>query len=98
MIYDQFIKTLSRSEILITDSGGAQAEAAYLGIPCIAMMKKTGWPNLVEAGAVTLCPDPQNLYQTIKKIKPQKNKIDGLEGYTAKKICRAIIDWWSRKI
>jgi UDP-N-acetylglucosamine 2-epimerase (non-hydrolysing) len=96
MIYDQFIKTLSRSEILITDSGGAQAEAAYLNIPCIGLMHKSGWPNLVDAGAVTLCPDPKKMNKIVNQLikKPKsKNVIDGLEGYAAKKICRSIIDW-----
>jgi UDP-N-acetylglucosamine 2-epimerase (non-hydrolysing) len=48
--YIDFIKVLSSSKIVITDSGGIQEEATVLGTPCITLRQETERPETVNVG------------------------------------------------
>lgn len=48
--YREFQKELVSCQLLLTDSGGLQEEAALLGIPCIIARDTTERPEIVELG------------------------------------------------
>ncbi len=50
----------SRSELVITDSGGVQKEAYYFKKPCIILRPETEWIELVELGCAALCDADRN--------------------------------------
>lgn len=52
--YLQFVRLMSRANIILTDSGGIQEEAPALGIPVLVMRDTTERPEAVEAGCVRL--------------------------------------------
>jgi len=52
--YLPFVYLMSRSHIIVTDSGGVQEEAPSLGKPVLVMRDTTERPEAVEAGTVRL--------------------------------------------
>jgi len=52
--YLPFVYLMSRSRIIITDSGGVQEEAPSLGKPVLVMREATERPEAVQAGAARL--------------------------------------------
>lgn len=52
--YLPFVYLMSRSHIILTDSGGVQEEAPSLGKPVLVMRDTTERPEAVEAGTVKL--------------------------------------------
>ncbi len=51
MTYVPFVRLLSAADIVLTDSGGIQEEAASLGTPLVVLREVTERPEGVEAGA-----------------------------------------------
>lgn len=52
--YLPFVRLMSRSNLIITDSGGVQEEAPSFGIPVLVMRDTTERPEAVAAGTVKL--------------------------------------------
>ncbi|GAB3734927.1 UDP-N-acetylglucosamine 2-epimerase (non-hydrolyzing) [Luteimonas pelagia] len=52
--YLPFVYLMSRSDLIVTDSGGIQEEAPSLGKPVLVMRETTERPEAVEAGTVRL--------------------------------------------
>jgi UDP-GlcNAc3NAcA epimerase len=48
--YLEMLALLDRSSVVITDSGGVQKEAFYLGRPCVTARDETEWVETVELG------------------------------------------------
>jgi UDP-GlcNAc3NAcA epimerase len=54
--YAETIAAVRDASVVITDSGGLQREAYWLGTPCITLRGETEWVETVDAGANTLLP------------------------------------------
>lgn len=72
--YSDFILLMSKSKLIITDSGGIQEEAPVLGKPVLILRDKTERPEAVAKGAAILVGTDTSLIvnETMKLIEDQK--------------------------
>ncbi len=67
--YDRFVWLLDRSQLVLTDSGGLQAEAPALGKPVVVMRETSERPEGVELGnAVVAGTDEQAIYDEVHRL------------------------------
>src|SRR5437879_13340119 len=52
--YLDFLRLMSCSRLVLTDSGGIQEETTVLGVPCITLRENTERPITVEMGTNTI--------------------------------------------
>lgn len=61
--YVSFVALMRQSAVALTDSGGIQEEAPYLGLPVVVLRETTERPEGVEAGLARLAGfDPEAIY------------------------------------
>ncbi len=67
--YEPFVQLMSRSTLVLTDSGGIQEEAPSLGKPVLVMRDNTERPEAVEAGTVRLVgTDPERIVSEASRL------------------------------
>tara|TARA_Y100000592_G_C5475503_1_gene322044 strand:- start:1376 stop:2446 length:1071 start_codon:yes stop_codon:yes gene_type:complete len=71
--YCDFIKMMSTSKAVITDSGGIQEETTFLNIPCLTVRKNTERPSTIESGSNVLV-DFREAKGQIRKIERNEYK------------------------
>lgn len=52
--YDKFIKSMQKATLILSDSGGVQEEAPYLGVPVLVLRKTTERPEGMTQGNAKL--------------------------------------------
>lgn len=73
--YDDMINLMSKSYIILTDSGGIQEEAPSLGKPVLVLRDETERPEAVKAGVVKLVgTNKERVYIEVKTILNNKDK------------------------
>jgi UDP-N-acetylglucosamine 2-epimerase len=94
--YLESVVLAKHAAAVVTDSGGLQREAYWLGVPCVTVRQETEWLETVERGANRLVPpeDAKALPDVIAKV---VNGRDGSwdrtaygEGHSAKRIAETI--------
>lgn len=78
--YCAFLRLVSESRAVITDSGGIQEETSYLGIPCLTLRENTERPITITMGTNRLTP--------LESVVPQ------LEAICQTKSVRPVIPLW----
>ena len=69
MDYEPFVNLMSRSHLILTDSGGIQEEAPSLGIPVLVVRDTTERPEAVEAGTVSLVgTEYESVYLELRRL------------------------------
>ncbi len=65
--YRAMISLIAEAQYVLTDSGGLQREAAFLGIPCYVLRDETEWVELVDAQRTVLVGvDPDRIVRAVE--------------------------------
>lgn len=100
--YLPFVYLMSRSEVIITDSGGVQEEAPSLGKPVLVMRDTTERPEAVEAGTVRLVGTRvETILAEANRLLDDRAAYDAMarahnpygDGQASRRIVRAIEAW-----
>lgn len=66
--FSEMLDLYARTELIITDSGGIQEEAAYLGIPALILRAKTERLESIRAGIAKYVSGEENLDDLISEL------------------------------
>jgi UDP-N-acetylglucosamine 2-epimerase (non-hydrolysing) len=95
--YLEFLNLLSGAAAVLTDSGGIQEEATFLGIPCLTLRDNTERPVTVEMGTNALLglrPEGiAELPRIVEEIQAREAKVPPLwDGCAAERIVQALLE------
>jgi len=67
--YLDFVALLSGARLVLTDSGGVQEEATFLGVPCLTLRESTERPATVTHGTNRVVgTDPTRILEEIQRV------------------------------
>jgi len=106
--YPDFLNLISRSDLVITDSGGLQEEASYLRVPVLVVRNETERQEVVHLGGVRLVGiDANTLLAAVKKLlgspgelermKIDRNRYPYGDGRSSARISHHIFQWLRRR-
>lgn len=96
---------MSRSFLVMTDSGGLQEEAPSCGVPVLVLRTETERPEAVDAGTVKVVGvREEDIYGNARLLLTNKQEYDKMakavnpygDGHASERIVKAIIDWKKR--
>ncbi|PKN64810.1 MAG: UDP-N-acetylglucosamine 2-epimerase (non-hydrolyzing) [Deltaproteobacteria bacterium HGW-Deltaproteobacteria-15] len=81
------------AKVILTDSGGVQKEAYWLGVPCVTMRDDTEWVETVEAGWNLLVgADPDKIVAAAHSARPGKPRGNYYgNGHAAEQVLQSIL-------
>jgi UDP-N-acetylglucosamine 2-epimerase (non-hydrolysing) len=100
--YLDFLKLVSSSRLVLTDSGGLQEETTFLRIPCVTIRENTERPITVTHGSNVLAgSDPARIercaLQALEDATTPKPVPDLWDGRTAPRIVDVLERWWAAR-
>lgn len=92
LAYQDTMALLSSSAGLLTDSGGMQKEAYFLGVPCVTLREETEWTETVELGWNTLAgTDEERIVEAVNALhRPETRPAVYGDGHAAEAITSAL--------
>src|SRR5258705_12061966 len=89
--YPDFLCLLSKSTLVLTDSGGVQEETTALGVPCLTLRENTERPITISEGTNLLVgTDPAKIVAAARDTLAGRGKTGRIpplwDGHTAKRI------------
>lgn len=98
--YPDFLYLMRAANLIVSDSGGIQEEAASLGTPLLTLRAKTERPEAVTAGTTKLIADPEELENELEiafsrhpRPTPALVRNPFGDGNSGPRIARAIVEF-----
>lgn len=95
--YEPFVNIISKSYLIMTDSGGIQEEAPALGKPVVVLRTETERPEAVEAGTVKIVgTNQEKIIEEVNKLLRDKSEYEKMANavnpYGDGKACDRILE------
>jgi UDP-GlcNAc3NAcA epimerase len=92
--YLDMISMMLHAEKILTDSGGLQKEAYFLGKPCITLRTETEWLETLHGGWNTVTgTDPDGILSAVYLPPPSEDRKNAFgNGHAAEKIARILFE------
>ena len=93
LTYRELVATSLQAEAIVTDSGGLQKEAYFLGTPCSTVRFETEWPETLNGNWNMLVKDLSDIEHIVGRPKPTAERGSPFgNGYAAKRIVSVLED------
>ena len=95
--YEDFLQLLSKADLIISDSGGIQEEAASLNRHLIVLRESTERPEAIECGCAELAPSRAELKNALSRLRSRAQRPPQLtnpfgDGTAGEKISGVIVN------
>lgn len=98
--YIDFLSLMGNARLVLTDSGGIQAESCVVGTPCVTARTTTEWTETLEAGVNVLVDPyaPDAVLSAVDAVLARPVPDAGMrpelwDGRSAERIVRVIAEW-----
>ncbi|MFC0081815.1 non-hydrolyzing UDP-N-acetylglucosamine 2-epimerase [Aciditerrimonas ferrireducens] len=98
--YQAMLEAMAACQVVVTDSGGIQEEAAYLGVPVVVLRRSTPrWEGVALGAAVLSGLDPEEVLAAVERLATpaQQERVAGLpcpygDGHAAERVADVLQD------